>query len=201
LWEERFKCVIVESGIAARTMAAYIDLKPVRLGMVSDPADYRWSSYGEAVGGGSKGNGKKAREGLVRVFLTHKGVGYDSGKWHVAAHGYRSMLGMALDRKSGNAEVKNRNVAKTKNSREALESAENETVLKEQGIARMRRCRVRCFTDGAVIGSRMFVDEAFQQARSRFGSKRKDGARRMKGNASPAAGLLWSLRDLRTEII
>ncbi len=61
LWEERYKSVIVESGVAARTIAAYIDLNPVRAGMVSDPADYRWSSYGEAVGGGSKGNGKKAK--------------------------------------------------------------------------------------------------------------------------------------------
>ncbi|MEI6607159.1 MAG: transposase [Verrucomicrobiota bacterium] len=68
LWEERFKSVIVESGVAARTMAAYIDLNPVRAGMVKDPADYRWSSYGEAVGGGKKGNGKKAREGLVRAY-------------------------------------------------------------------------------------------------------------------------------------
>ena len=67
LWEERYKSVIVESGIAARTMAAYIDLNPVRAGMVADPAEYRWSSYGEAVGGGPKGNGKKAREGLVRA--------------------------------------------------------------------------------------------------------------------------------------
>ena len=32
LWEERFKSVIVESGVAARTMAAYIDLNPVRAG-------------------------------------------------------------------------------------------------------------------------------------------------------------------------
>ncbi len=44
LWEERFKSVIVESGTAARTMAAYIDLNPVRADMVEDPADYRWSS-------------------------------------------------------------------------------------------------------------------------------------------------------------
>ena len=41
LWEERYKSVIVESGIAARTMAASIDLNPVRAGMVSDPAEYR----------------------------------------------------------------------------------------------------------------------------------------------------------------
>jgi hypothetical protein len=64
LWEERYKSVIVESGIAARTMAAYIDLNPVRAGMVSDPAEYRWSSYGEAVGGGPKGNGKKRARDL-----------------------------------------------------------------------------------------------------------------------------------------
>ena len=41
LWEKRFKSVIVESGTAARTMAAYIDLNPVRAGMLKDPADYR----------------------------------------------------------------------------------------------------------------------------------------------------------------
>ena len=52
LWEERYKSVIVVSGMAVRTMAAYIDLNPVRAGMVADPAAYRWSSYGEAVGGG-----------------------------------------------------------------------------------------------------------------------------------------------------
>jgi len=28
LWEDRFKSVIVESGVAARTIAAYIDLNP-----------------------------------------------------------------------------------------------------------------------------------------------------------------------------
>jgi putative transposase len=39
LWEDRFKSVIVESGTAARMMAAYIDLNPVRAGMVEDPAE------------------------------------------------------------------------------------------------------------------------------------------------------------------
>ena len=63
LWEDRFKSVIVEDGVAARTMAAYIDLNPVRAGMVQDPAEYRWSSYGEAIGGGSKGHGSTARAG------------------------------------------------------------------------------------------------------------------------------------------
>ena len=35
--------------MAAKTISAYIDLNPVRAGMVKDPADYRWSSYGEAT--------------------------------------------------------------------------------------------------------------------------------------------------------
>jgi len=37
LWEERFRSVLVEDGHAARTMAAYIDLNPVRASMVEDP--------------------------------------------------------------------------------------------------------------------------------------------------------------------
>jgi hypothetical protein len=43
LWESRFGSVIVQDGLAARTMAAYIDLNPLRAGIVEDPAD-RWSS-------------------------------------------------------------------------------------------------------------------------------------------------------------
>lgn len=67
LWEERFKSVIIESGVASRMMATYIDLNPVRAGMVKDPAEYRWSGYCETVRGGKTGNGKMAREGLVRA--------------------------------------------------------------------------------------------------------------------------------------
>lgn len=44
------------------------------------------------------------------------------------------------------------------------------------------------FTDGAVIGSRSFVNEAFANARERFEKARKDGARKMRGDASAAAG-------------
>ena len=78
LWEDAFKSVIVEDGMAAKTMAAYIDLNPVRAGIVKDPADYRWSSYGEAIGGGARGNGKKARAGWVRALRAHKGCATDA---------------------------------------------------------------------------------------------------------------------------
>ena len=64
----------------------------------------------------------------------------------------------------------------------------------------MLRCRIRYFTDGAVIGSRVFVDDAFAAARERFGPNRKTGARKPKGDAAAAAGSIWSLRDLRNGI-
>jgi len=201
LWEERFKSVIVESGTAARTIAAYIDLNPVRAGMVEDPADYRWSSYGEAVGGGGKGNGKKAREGLVRAIMSDTDIGFDAGQWKEASRRYRRLMGLALERKTLNAKVVvSGKMNISKNDAEAMESGDNQTALPELKMAKMLRCRVRYFTDGAVIGSKGFVDEAFSGARERFSLKRKDGARRLRGNAKAAAGTLWSLRDLRVGI-
>ena len=199
LWEERYKSVIVESGVAARTMAAYIDLNPVRAGIVSDPAEYRWSSYGEAVGGGPKGNGKKAREGLVRACMSHQGAGFESEKWKDVSRIYRRTMGLALGRKSGKAELGASPVV-TKNTEEMLASQDNETVLPDLRMAKMLRHRVRYFTDGAVIGSKAFVNEAFAAMRERFTAKRKDGARRMKGSGKDAAGVLWSVRDLRVRV-
>ena len=36
---------------ALATMAAYIDLNAVRVGLVDDPKDYRYCGYAEALGG------------------------------------------------------------------------------------------------------------------------------------------------------
>ena len=48
LWSDRFKSVLVEGqGTALQVIAAYIDLNPVRAGLVEDPADYRFSGYGD----------------------------------------------------------------------------------------------------------------------------------------------------------
>ena len=202
LWEDRFKSVIVEDGVAARTMAAYIDLNPVRAGMVADPAEYRWSSYGEAIGGGSKGHGRTARAGLVRAWNAHRGMEADAGLWaqHVARP-YRMMLmGEAVERAE---ERVNREGQLEKKIRRKGISREASRDGKEAGtipFAKVLRCRVRYFTDGAVIGSREFVDEAFAKARERFGPKRTSGARKLRGAGSGLAGRLWSMRDLRVGI-
>ena len=45
LFEGRFKSCIVQQSTYFLVCLRYIELNPVRAGMVADPADYRWSSY------------------------------------------------------------------------------------------------------------------------------------------------------------
>jgi hypothetical protein len=149
------------------------------------------------------GNGKKAREGLVRAYFCDQGVGCEAEKWPEVSRLYRRLMGLALGKKPGRTEVSraaNGLAQSTMNTAELLESEDNGTLLKDLGLAKMLHSRVRYFTDGVVIGSKEFVNEAFASARERFGVKRKDGARTMKGSGSGAKGVLWSLRDLRVRI-
>ena len=205
LWEDTFKSVIVEDGVAAKTIAAYIDLNPVRAGIVKEPADYRWSGYGEAIGGGAKGNGKKARAGLVRALRAHQGVGADASLWAkdvareyrlILLEGAVEKLEVRVGRDGGTATKRKRKGMAAGDAAREKEQAKRGDIP----LGKMLRCRVRYFTDGAVIGSRSFVNEAFAKARERFGVKRKDGARKLRGNGAAAAGTLWSARDLQKGI-
>ena len=45
LWEGRYKSSAVQAETYLFSCMRYIELNPVRAGMVSDPAHYRWSSY------------------------------------------------------------------------------------------------------------------------------------------------------------
>jgi putative transposase len=45
LWEGRFKSCLVDSETYLLRCYRYIELNPVRAGMVSRPGDYRWSSF------------------------------------------------------------------------------------------------------------------------------------------------------------
>jgi|GEM_PF-1563155 len=150
----------LETYAAARTMAAFIDLNPVRAGMVGDPAEYRWSSYGEAVGGGGKGTGKKDREGLVRAISSDTDTGFDAGKWKHASRRYRRLLGITLERKSLNAKVEGLGRMRiTRNEAEALESGDNQTVLPELKMSAMLR-RVCCGVRG-ICGWEFEISQAF----------------------------------------
>src|ERR1700752_4116387 len=52
LWAERFKSVLLEGGEALAAVAAYIEINPVRAGLCSDPKDYRYCGYAEALSKG-----------------------------------------------------------------------------------------------------------------------------------------------------
>jgi len=51
LWEGRYKATLIDSERYLLTCMRYIELNPVRAGMVAHPGEYNWSSYaGNAMG-------------------------------------------------------------------------------------------------------------------------------------------------------
>ena len=63
LWSERFRSMLIEDQPASvEAVAAYIDLNPVRAGLVADPKDYRFCGYAAAVAGN-----RLARKGLMSI--------------------------------------------------------------------------------------------------------------------------------------
>jgi len=50
LWEGRFKASPIDSSAYMLACYRYIELNPVRAGIVGRPSDYRWSSYRHHVG-------------------------------------------------------------------------------------------------------------------------------------------------------
>jgi putative transposase len=50
LWEGRYKSTLIQTDRYLLACMAYIDLNPVRAGMVAQPQDYPWSSHGHYIG-------------------------------------------------------------------------------------------------------------------------------------------------------
>ena len=164
LWMSRFKSVLVENGDALRAISAYIDLNPVRAGLVEDPKDYRWCGYAEAVAGVREG-----RRGLCRV------MGKSVDSWHKHGSWYRCWL--MIDGK----EVEEDKIHHVK-ARTGIPKEKVEAELKKGGrlsLGHKLRSRVSHFTEGAAIGSRSFVETSFEQNREKFGPCRKIGAKPM----------------------
>ena len=201
LWESRFTSVIVEEEERAlRTMAAYIDLNPVRAGMVSDPADYRWCGYAEAMAGKAR-----SRRGLVRIIgqmAWNRESAAGARPWgdetfpatveRRALVIYRAILGgPGAGRKLEDGSVVRRGVSEK--VRERL-TTPNERRLASEVLQR----RVQHFTKGMILGSRAFIDGWFEahrqvvQGRSR--TERKRGAKSL---GRPALRGLHSFRDPR----
>ena len=50
LWEGRYRSALIQTERYFLACMAYIDLNPVRAGMVAQAADYPWSSHGHYIG-------------------------------------------------------------------------------------------------------------------------------------------------------
>jgi len=55
LWQGRFKSKIINKDEYFLECIYYVEINPVRAGMISSPADYPWSSYQERVLGNKNG--------------------------------------------------------------------------------------------------------------------------------------------------
>jgi len=219
LWEGRFKSVLVEDGYAARVMSAYIDLNPIRAGMVARPEDYRWSSYGVAMQPKEDEARALAREGLCRVMqldreaegrispeksavLWDENVGEGGLEKFSGSEWYRMML--FADGEETFTSIPGRRIEKIQ-VRKGFKREEVEQVLAQGGklsFGEALRCRVRYMTAGMVFGSREFVDGVFSESREYFGEKRKSGARPIQGVVwKDKSSKLYSMRALKKEVL
>lgn len=178
LWAERFKSVLVEPrDKVVETMAAYIDLNAVRAGLVADPKDYRFCGYGEAVAGN-----KAAQKGMCSLF-----GGEGARGWEEAQADYRlTLFGVGSGARPGEGTISPGALAK---------------VVKEKGrlpVSTVLRCRIRHFTDGAVIGGELFVAEHLAAYRAKTGRRRGSTPKPMPMLADWGVDLL-TLRGLRRD--
>jgi REP element-mobilizing transposase RayT len=157
LWMDRFRSVIVGDGECLRTVAAYIDLNPIRAGLVAGPEDYRWCGYAEALGGS-----REMRRGLCRA------IGWPLGNWtkrggrkSSGAEAYRCLLyedGVEQRADAGGRTLVRRRGLSAEAARKVIGAGG------KLGHFDLVRCRVRWFTEGAALGSESFLRRALQEA-------------------------------------
>lgn len=175
LWAERFKSFLVEGkGNPLQTMAAYIDLNPVRAGIVEDPKDYRFCGYSEAVSGEAHSRG-----GLRYIWKAYAdGSPRQPFKVETALAMHRSLM---FGKRASDGRIS-----------ELSRQQALKILQKEDGQlskAAVLCCRVRYFTDGAILGSEEFV-------RSFVGAWQMQKGRKYPPKVNPMRGADWG--DLTT---
>lgn len=89
LWEGRYKASLIDSEVYLLTCMRYIELNPVRAGMVAHPGDYRWSSYAAHANGESNT--------LLIPHPLYSALGKTTAK---REHAYRELFRSAVDTKT-----------------------------------------------------------------------------------------------------
>lgn len=187
LWEERFKSVLIgPDGSALTTVAAYIDLNPVRAGLVANPSAYRWSGYGQASAG---------RPEALAGYQVLAAVGAGSPpRPSQALRLYRTRLFDRAERRRVFPPAR----ADFGSDGGSPESQAHKPWLPRDnpGLFTQLLHRIRYFSDGAAIGSRSFVESIALHHRSWLRKKRQTAPHPLSHfkNAS-----LFSLRPLRIQ--
>ena len=170
-WGDRFKSVVVENGDTLINCLAYIDLNPIRAGLVDRPEEYRWSSIGHHVQAGKKDNFLSLDFGLKEF-----GEMDDSERFRR----YRRFLyeAAAIDKGKGATLGEKIVVVKRK---------------KDFNLTRTRRFlyRTRYFTDSGIIGTKDFVRLTYNRVQEKYDAKREK-------TPKPISGLvgIYSLKRL-----
>jgi len=94
LWEGRFYSSVVDSGAYLFSCYRYVEMNPVRAGMVARPGDYRWSSY--------RANAEGDASPLLTPHPDYLALAPDA---LARRRFYRMMFGLSLDR-SAIAEIR-----------------------------------------------------------------------------------------------
>jgi len=134
-WADRYKSVIIEKGEGLLNCAAYIDLNPIRAGIVKRPEDYRWSSLGYLAGTANKDNWIKLEKELEQGFESYREYVYECG---------------ALEKNKG--AVIEEKILKTERQRKFALSKRDRFLY-----------RTRYFSEGVFLGSKEFVRKNFKR--------------------------------------
>src|SRR5690606_38286427 len=212
LWDSRYRSVVVEdSPLALMSVAAYIDLNPLRAGIVEDPMSYAWSGYGAATGGD-----KTARKGLDALVCLARGhqpyaatavrlkqirqtksdwreVAPEMQKeharraapesWKEVQAAYRIWLVNKGESKADLLQVQTKyRIRKGFDPVQVIAEYENQG---EVPLCTGLKFRSRAFTRGVALGGSAFMENLMDQYRSCFGEKRKKSSCNVKslGNA------------------
>ncbi|MFM7180900.1 MAG: transposase [Verrucomicrobiales bacterium] len=160
LWEDRFRSVAVEIqdlatlGAAARIVSAYIDLNPVRAGMVEDPAEYAWCGYARALVGE-----KKSAKGLLRVWGKQRGLKGTLAEYRVFLFEEGSEDPASPEGYAGARKIQDPRTGEMK-TRMGIDARKVWEERKRGGRLPLRvmlRLRSRYLVDGAAIGSEEYL--------------------------------------------
>ena len=177
LWESRYRSTLVECGETLQAMSFYIDLNPVRAGLVKDPKDYRWCGYGAAASGDAV-----ARDGLARMAelsspaLANRTETTQSWVAGIMAWYRQALFGAGAEVTDETGQVVRLGFSEEQIN--AVRDAKGNLPLQAYLFQRLRYA-----SHGAVLGTKAFVEEVFQGRRDWFSKKRRTGARRLKGLA------------------